>query len=96
MDKQETKEVKPFSWAVMAFDRVQKLVVREDVAEECAQGLRQIDPNAYAKPLYDEPTLDAAVSAEREGIKDALLAMHERDKGQHNYWAFAARELFGA
>ncbi len=36
------------------------------------------------------------VNRERERIKTALLAMHERDKDRHNYWAFAARELFGA
>lgn len=31
--------------------------------------------------------------AERARIRDALLAMHERDKHRHNYWAFAVHEL---
>lgn len=46
-------------------------------------------------PLYDKAALDAAVAAERERFRAALLAMHERDKHRHNYWAFAANELCG-
>ena len=43
------------------------------------------------------PPADAAaqVAAERERIKAALMAMHERSKQSHNYYACAAVEIFG-
>jgi len=50
-------------------------------------------------PLYSaQQTLEYGArerAAERERIRAALLAMHERDKHRHNYWAFAANELCG-
>ena len=59
----------PAAWAVMAFGRVQKLVVRADVADELARKWRETDSGATAVPLYTW----AAVEGERE-----LLA------GQHD------------
>lgn len=58
----------PAAWAVMAFGRVQKLVVRADVADELACEWRESDPEATAIPLYTW----AAVEAEREGIAQWL------------------------
>ena len=48
--------VVPAAWAVMAFGRVQKLVVRADVADELACKWRESDPDAAAVPLYTRPT----------------------------------------
>lgn len=56
----------PSAWAVMAHGRVQKLVVRADVADEAVCGWRASDPEATAVPLYTWATVDAAVAAERE------------------------------
>lgn len=60
----------PAAWAVMAFGRVQKLVVRPDVADELACKWHESDPEATAAPLYTWATVEAemrrAVAAERE------------------------------
>lgn len=58
----------PVAWAVMAFGRVQKLVVRADVADELACKWRESDPEATAVPLYTWAT----VEAEREDIAQWL------------------------
>lgn len=52
----------PVAWAVVAFGRMQKLVVRADVADELAQAWRKSDPDATAVPLYTW----GAVEFERE------------------------------
>lgn len=33
------------------------------------------------------------LEAERERLHDNLMAMHEREKHNHNYWHFAARHI---
>lgn len=53
----------PSAWAVMAHGRVQKLVVRADVADEAVCGWRASDPEATAVPLYTWATVDAAIDA---------------------------------
>ena len=52
----------PVAWAVVAFGRIQKLVVRVDVADELACAWRKSDPDATAVPLYTW----GAVEFERE------------------------------
>jgi len=52
----------PVAWAVVAFGRMQKLVVRADVADELACAWRKSDPEATAVPLYTW----GAVEFERE------------------------------
>ena len=54
------------------------------------------------KPSDDSVTLrilrrcwEASEAAERDRIGSALMKMHERDKGRHNYWRCAMIELFG-
>ena len=59
--------------------------VREATAE-CSEHWQQKMWNACAR----------AGELEREKLRAALLAMHERDKDRHNYWKCAAVELFGA
>lgn len=36
-----------------------------------------------------------AVKTERKYMRDALMAMHEKSKGHHNYYHCAAVEIFG-
>ena len=45
--------------------------------------------------LFAREYATKAVAEERERIKAALLAMHERSKQSHNYYACAAVEIFG-
>jgi hypothetical protein len=56
----------PAAWAVMAYGRVQKLVVRADVADEVVCAWRENHPEAMAVPLFTWATVGAAVTAERE------------------------------
>jgi hypothetical protein len=42
----------PAAWRIVAHGRVQKLVVRADVADELACKWRDSDPDAQAHPLY--------------------------------------------
>lgn len=49
----------PAAWAVMAFGRVQKLVVRADVADELTCKWREMDREAAAVPLYTWATVEA-------------------------------------
>jgi len=74
--------VRPAAWAVVAFGRVQKLVVRDDVADEVACKWREQDPRADALPLYDQSAIlesvNAAVAAERaktERMRAALAVV---------------------
>jgi outer membrane murein-binding lipoprotein Lpp len=61
----------PAAWAVMAFGRVQKLMVRADVADEMTCAWRETDPEARAVPLYAYAAIaerDAKISDQRTGI----------------------------
>lgn len=49
----------PTAWAVMAFGRLQKLVMRADVADELTCKWRESDPEATAVPLYSWATVEA-------------------------------------
>ena len=51
-DQATPAKVRPVAWAVVAFGRVQKLVVRADVADELACKWRERDPDADIMPLY--------------------------------------------
>jgi hypothetical protein len=64
----------PTAWALMAYGRVQQLVVRADVADELACKLREGDPAATAVPLYTW----AAVEAAAHEWLGAWVPAHER------------------
>lgn len=49
----------PVAWALTAFGRVQKIVMRADVADELACKWRESDPEATAVPLYSWATVEA-------------------------------------
>lgn len=49
----------PAAWVVMAFGRVQTLVLRADVAEELVCNWRESDQKATAVPLYTWSTVEA-------------------------------------
>ena len=66
MEDQSNAELGLSAWAVIAFGRVQKLIVRADVADEEACKQREMDPEATAVPLYSWAAIEAAVAAERE------------------------------
>lgn len=70
--------VRPAAWAVVAFGRVQKLVVSDEVADEVACKWREQDPRADALPLYGQDALlqarAAIYSAEQAQIEAPLRA----------------------
>lgn len=66
----------PAAWAVTAFGRVQKLVVREDVADELACKWRERDPDATAVPLYTWAAVEAVQAAERERCAKVCEEVH--------------------
>lgn len=66
----------PAAWAVMAFGRVQKLVVIADVADELACKWRESDPAATAVPLYALDAKDLLIlGLYREQHGEALSAL---------------------
>ena len=69
-----TVVAEPVAWAVMVRGRVQKLVVREDVADEVACKLREQDPRADAVPLYTADQMREVIAAERERSHELLQA----------------------
>lgn len=66
------EELGPSAWAVVAHGRVQKPVVRADVADEFVCSWRESDPEATAVPLYSWAAVESAVTAERERLRSAL------------------------
>lgn len=64
----------PSAWAVTAHGRVQKLVMRADVADEAACKWRESDPEATAVPLYSWPAIEGYVAAERERLRGLLMS----------------------
>lgn len=56
-----------------------------------AVGMHAVDSALGRAP----PPLKDGVAEERQRIKAALMAMHERDKARHNYFLCAVREIFG-
>ena len=61
----------PVAWALTAFGRVQKIVMRADVADELACKWRESDPEATSVPLYSW----AAVEAERSRYAPVMQAV---------------------
>lgn len=59
----------PTAWALTAFGRVQKIVMRADVADELACKWRESDPEATAVPLYTW----AAVEAHRQPLTEMQI-----------------------
>ncbi len=79
-----TKADKP--WACSFWNGPQKPEGHERNGYSWVAAFTENDLRAYAA---------AAVEAERERIRAAMLARHEQDKRVHNYWAFGAREFLG-
>lgn len=65
----------PTAWAVMAFGRLQKLVMRADVADELTCKWRESDPEATAVPLYSWATVEAERQRWERALKQTWQAI---------------------
>ena len=65
----------PSAWAVVAHGRVQKLVMRADVADELACKWRESDPEATSAPLYSWATVEAERQRWERALKQTWQAI---------------------
>jgi len=65
----------PAAWAVMAFGRTQKLVMRADVADELVCKWRESDQEATAVPLYSWATVEAERKRWERALKQTWQAI---------------------
>lgn len=87
----------PAAWAVVAHGRVQKLVMRADVADELACKWRESDQEATAVPLYSWATFEAERQRWERALRQTWQAIDPlKPAGQPGSYACGYENGFAA